>query len=109
MHITDVKVKPVYGDGKLRAYVTVEIDKCFVVRDLKVIQGPGGYFIAMPAKKLKDGSFRDLCHPVNKGTRQMLESAVMDEYFRIAAEASHRHEAHRTSRPVGHRYSGTEV
>lgn len=103
MHITDVRIKPVSGDPKLKAYVTIEIDKCFVVRDLKVIKGPGGYFIAMPAKKLRDGSFRDLCHPVNKGARQMLESAVMDEFFRAEAEAKHR------PRPAGHLYSGAEV
>lgn len=83
MRITEVKVLPVDGDEKLKAYVTVKLDDCFVIRDMKVIKGTTGYFIAMPAKKMKDGTYRDLVHPLDKPTRQMLEDLVMDEYKKI--------------------------
>ncbi len=83
MRITEVKVLPVDGDEKLKAYVTVKLDDCFVIRDMKVIKGTTGYFIAMPAKKMKDGTYRDLVHPLDKSTRQMLEDLVMDEYKKI--------------------------
>lgn len=82
MRITEVKVLPVDGDEKLKAYVTVKLDDCFVIRDMKVIKGTTGYFIAMPAKKMKDGTYRDLVHPLDKSTRQMLEDLVMTEYKR---------------------------
>lgn len=83
MRITEVKVLPVDGDEKLKAYVTVKLDDCFVIRDMKVIKGTSGYFIAMPAKKMKDGTYRDLVHPLDKSTRQQLEDLVMDEYKRV--------------------------
>ncbi|MBI5236617.1 MAG: septation regulator SpoVG [Deltaproteobacteria bacterium] len=82
MKITEVKVLPVDGDEKLKAYVTVKLDDCFVIRDMKVIKGTTGYFIAMPAKKMKDGTYRDLVHPLDKSTRQTLEDLVMTEYKR---------------------------
>lgn len=82
MKVTEVKVLPVDGDEKLKAYVTVKLDDCLVIRDMKVIKGTSGYFIAMPAKKMKDGTYRDLVHPLDKSTRQMLEDVVMDEYMR---------------------------
>lgn len=80
MEITDVRVFPVEDDEKLKAYVTITIDKCFVVRDLKIIQGKDGLFIAMPSKKRKDGTFRDIAHPVNNETRDLVESKVLKEY-----------------------------
>ena len=83
MRITEIKVLPVDGDEKLKAYVTIKPDDCFVVRDMKVIKGNTGYFIAMPAKKMKDGTYRDLVHPLDKPTRQMLEEKVMDEYNKV--------------------------
>jgi len=83
MRITEIKVLPVDGDEKLKAYVTIKLDDCFVVRDMKVIKGNTGYFIAMPAKKMKDGTYRDLVHPLDKPTRQMLEEKVMDEYNKV--------------------------
>ncbi len=86
MRITEIKVLPVDGDEKLKAYVTIKLDDCFVVRDIKVIKGVGGYFIAMPAKKMKDGTYRDLVHPLDKSTRQMLEEQVMSEYRRVQSE-----------------------
>ena len=68
MNITDVRVFPVDED-KLKAYVTITLDNCFVIRDLKVIHGASGLFIAMPAKRRKDGTYKDIAHPLNADTR----------------------------------------
>ncbi len=87
MRITEIKVLTVNGDEKLKAYVTIKLDDCFVVRDLKVIKGASGFFVAMPAKRMKDGSYRDLVHPLDKPTRQMLEKEVMVEYERTQSAA----------------------
>ncbi len=81
MDITDIRVFPVDED-KLKAYVTVTFDACFVVRDLKVIQGTDGLFIAMPSKRRKDGTFKDIAHPLNAQTRSWLERLVLAEYDR---------------------------
>jgi stage V sporulation protein G len=79
MEVTEVKIFPVRED-RLRAYVTITFDHCFVVRDLKVINGNNGLFVAMPSKKRKDGTYRDTAHPLNNQTRQMIESKVLEEY-----------------------------
>jgi stage V sporulation protein G len=81
MEITDIKVFPVQEE-KLRAYVTITLDHCFVVRDLKVIHGSTGLFIAMPAKRRKDGTFKDIAHPLNAETRAWMEREVLEEYDR---------------------------
>jgi stage V sporulation protein G len=81
MDVTEVKVFPVSED-KLKAYVTITLDNSFVVRDLKIIQGKTGFFVAMPSKKRKDGTYRDMAHPLNQETRQMIEDRVMAEYER---------------------------
>ncbi|MBL9038659.1 MAG: septation regulator SpoVG [Archangium sp.] len=85
MEITDVKVFPVEED-KLRAYVTITLDHCFVVRDLKVILGSGGLFVAMPAKKRKDGSYKDIAHPLNADMRERMEQRVLAEYEKIVPQ-----------------------
>ncbi|MCE3009041.1 MAG: septation regulator SpoVG [Proteobacteria bacterium] len=79
MKITEVKIFPVNED-RLKAYVSITIDDAFVVRDLKVIQGNTGLFVAMPSKKRKDGQFRDIAHPLNQETRDMIENAVFDAF-----------------------------
>ena len=79
MEITEVKVFPVNED-KLKAYVTVIFDACFVVRDLKIINGNTGLFVAMPSKKRKDGTFRDIAHPLNSEMRSTLEKKVLAVY-----------------------------
>ncbi len=79
MDVTEVRVFPVQED-RLKAYVTVTFDDCFVVRDLKVISGNNGLFVAMPSKKRKDGTYRDTAHPLNNQTREMIESKVLEEY-----------------------------
>src|SRR5204862_6732885 len=83
MEITDVKVFPVDED-KLRAYVTITLDGCFAVRDLKVINGTTGLFVAMPAKKRKDGTYKDIAHPLNAEMREKLERIVLAEYEKAA-------------------------
>jgi len=79
MEITEVRVFPV-NEEKLKAYATITFDRCFVVRDLKVIQGNNGMFVAMPSKKRKDGTFKDTAHPLNTETREMIEAKVLAEY-----------------------------
>ncbi|WNG35655.1 septation regulator SpoVG [Archangium minus] len=81
MNITDVKVYPVDED-KLKAYVTITLDHCFVIRDLKVIHGASGLFIAMPAKRRKDGTYKDIAHPLNADTRNQMERTILLEYER---------------------------
>src|SRR6478672_6509767 len=84
MDITDVRVFPVEED-KLKAYVTITLDHCFVIRDLKVINGTSGLFIAMPAKRRKDGSYKDIAHPLNADTRDRMEKTILGEYERHVA------------------------
>jgi stage V sporulation protein G len=79
MDITEVKVFPVNED-RLKAYVTITLDNCFVVRDLKIINGNNGLFVAMPSKKRKDGQFKDIAHPLNNETREMIENKIFEAY-----------------------------
>jgi stage V sporulation protein G len=79
MEVTEVKIFPVQED-RLKAYATITFDDCFVFRDLKVISGNNGLFVAMPSRKRKDGTYRDIAHPLNNQTRQMIESKVLAEY-----------------------------
>lgn len=79
MEITEIKIFPV-NEEKLKAYVTIILDNCFVVRDLKVINGNTGLFVAMPSKKRKDGVFKDIAHPLNNETREMMEDKILDAY-----------------------------
>lgn len=79
MEITDVRVFPV-DEEKLKAFVSIIIDGCFVVSDIKIISGASGLFISMPSKKRKDGSFRDIAHPLNSETRRAIEEKVLACY-----------------------------
>lgn len=79
MEITEIKIFPV-NEEKLKAYVTIILDNCFVVRDLKVIHGNTGLFVAMPSKKRKDGAFKDIAHPLNNETREMMENKILAAY-----------------------------
>ena len=79
MQITEVNVFPV-NEYRLKAYVSITIDNAFVVRDLKIINGNNGLFVAMPSKKRKDGQFRDIAHPLNQETREEIEKAVFEAY-----------------------------
>jgi stage V sporulation protein G len=79
MEITDVKIIPV-DDEKLKAFVSIVFDGDFVVTDIKVIHGPKGLFVSMPSKKRKDGTFKDIAHPLNNRMRQYLEEKVLSVY-----------------------------
>ncbi|RME14395.1 MAG: septation regulator SpoVG [Bdellovibrio sp.] len=79
MKVTEVNVFPVNED-RLKAYVSITIDDCFVIRDLKIIRGNNGLFVAMPSKKRKDGQFRDIAHPLNQETRDHIEKVVFEAY-----------------------------
>jgi stage V sporulation protein G len=88
MLITEVKVVPVQ-DKKLKAYVTVVIDNCFVVRDLKVVEGTEGLFVSMPSKRQKNGAFKDIAHPINQQTRAKFEETILLAYQNeVGADAS---------------------
>lgn len=79
MNITEVKIFLVNED-RLKAYVSITIDNCFVIRDLKIIQGHSGLFVAMPSKKRKDGQFRDIAHPLNQETRNTIEDKIFEAF-----------------------------
>ena len=80
MKITDVRLKKVDGHNRLKAIASVTIDDCFVIHELRIIEGDNGLFIAMPSRKLPEGEFKDIAHPINAQTREQLEKAIIDEY-----------------------------
>ncbi|MBQ3932436.1 MAG: septation regulator SpoVG [Lachnospiraceae bacterium] len=80
MEITDVRVRKVAKDGKMKAVVSITFDNEFVVHDIKVIEGEKGLFIAMPSRKAADGEYRDIAHPINQETRAKLQQLILDKY-----------------------------
>lgn len=80
MQITDVRVRKMAKEGKMRAIVSITIDDEFVVHDIKVIEGDKGLFIAMPSKKATDGEYRDIAHPINSSTRERIQSMILSSY-----------------------------
>lgn len=80
MQITDVRVRKVAKEGKLKAVVSITMDEEFVVHDIKVIEGEKGLFIAMPSKKTADGEYRDIAHPINSETRERIQSVILERY-----------------------------
>jgi stage V sporulation protein G len=80
MQITDIRVRNVAKEGKMRAVVSVTIDNSFVVHDIKVIEGDKGLFIAMPSRKTADGEYRDIAHPINSETRENLQTLILEAY-----------------------------
>jgi stage V sporulation protein G len=85
MEITEVKVFPIQEE-KLKAFVSIVFDQCFMVNDIKIIQGREGLFISMPSRKKKNGEFKDVAHPLNNETRRMIEERVLGEYHRVLGE-----------------------
>lgn len=85
MEITEVKVFPIQEE-KLKAFVSIVFDHCFMVNDIKIIQGRDGLFISMPSRKKKNGEFKDVAHPLNNETRRMIEDKVLAEYDRVLTE-----------------------
>lgn len=86
MNITDVRVRKISSDGKMKAVVSVTLDNEFVVHDIKVIDGDKGLFIAMPSRKATDGEYRDIAHPINSETRERFQKIVLDAYNEALAE-----------------------
>ena len=89
MEITEVKVFPI-NEEKLKAFVSIVFDQCFMVNDIKIIQGRDGLFISMPSRKKKNGEFKDVAHPLNNETRRMIETLVLAEYERVLGERGER-------------------
>jgi len=83
MQITDVRVRKIANEGKMKAIVSVTFDNEFVVHDIKVIDGQNGLFIAMPSRKTPDGEFKDIAHPINTETREKIQAAILDEYEKV--------------------------
>ena len=86
MQITDVRIRKVNDEGKMRAVVSVTFDDEFVVHDIKIIEGQNGLFIAMPSRKMGEGDFRDIAHPLTSETRNRIKTAIFDEYQKVLVE-----------------------
>ena len=80
MEITDIRVRKVAGEGKLKAYVTITFDNCFVVHNVKIIEGKTGIFIAMPSRKTRAGDYKDVAHPITPEFRSEMQNAILDKY-----------------------------
>jgi len=83
LDITEVRVRKVNGDGKLKAFASITIDNAFVVHDLKVIEGKKGYFVAMPSRKTTSGDYKDTAHPIATETRELIQNAVLLEFDKV--------------------------
>jgi stage V sporulation protein G len=86
MQITDVRIRKIASEGKMKAIVSITLDNEFVVHDIKVIEGQNGNFIAMPSRKTPDGEFKDIAHPINTETREKMQKAILDEYEKVKNE-----------------------
>ncbi len=80
MQITDVRIRKINTEGKMKAIVSVTFDDQFVVHDIKIIEGQNGLFIAMPSRKTPEGEFKDIAHPINSETRSLIQTAILNEY-----------------------------
>ena len=85
MQITDVRVRKVTKEGKMKAVVSITIDNEFVVHDIKVIDGDKGLFIAMPSRRAADGEYRDIAHPINSDTRARIQAMILEKYNQVLA------------------------
>ncbi len=86
MQITDVRVRRIEREGRMKAIVSITLDNEFVVHDIKVIDGEKGLFIAMPSRRSTDGEYRDIAHPINSETRDMIQNMVLEKYQATASE-----------------------
>ena len=87
MNITDVRVRKIRKEGKMKAVVSITIDEEFVVHDIKVIEGEKGLFIAMPSRRSSDGEYRDVAHPINTSTRERLQAVILEAYEKAEESA----------------------
>lgn len=85
MRITDVRIRKVAKEGKMKAVVSITLDDEFVVHDIKVIEGDKGLFIAMPSRRAADGEYRDIAHPINSATRDRIQQVILEEYEKAAS------------------------
>lgn len=88
MEITDIRIRKIASDGKMRAVVSITLDNAFVVHDIKVIEGDKGLFIAMPSKKTADGEYRDIAHPINSVMRDRMQRMILEKYEEMAEEGA---------------------
>lgn len=86
MKITDIRVRKISTEGRMKAVVSVTFDDAFAVHDIKVIEGQDKLFVAMPSRKTPDGEFKDIAHPINAETRELLQKAIIEKYNEAAAE-----------------------
>lgn len=86
MQITDVRVRKITKEGKMKAVVSITLDNEFVIHDIKVIEGDRGLFIAMPSKKTADGEYRDIAHPINSATRESIQRIILESYEKAVPE-----------------------
>ena len=86
MQSTDVRVRKIEKEGKMKAIVSITMDNEFVIHDIKVIEGEKGLFIAMPSRKAADGEYRDIAHPINSATRDMIQSVILSKYEMTAMD-----------------------
>ncbi len=86
MQVTDVRVRKIAKEGKMKAVVSITLDEEFVVHDIKVIEGDKGLFIAMPSRRAGDGEYRDIAHPINSETRERLQRIILERYEEVFAE-----------------------
>ena len=86
MQITDIRIRKVDKEGKMKAVVSITIDDEFVVHNIKVIEGDKGLFIAMPSRKASDGEYRDIAHPINSGTRERIQELILKKYDEVLQE-----------------------
>lgn len=83
MQITDVRIRKITSEGKMKAIVSVTFNNEFVVHDIKIIEGQNGLFIAMPSRRTPDGEFKDIAHPINTATREQLQNSILSEYEKV--------------------------
>ena len=88
MQITDVRIRKITSEGKMKAIVSVTFNNEFVVHDIKIIEGQNGLFIAMPSRRTPDGEFKDTAHPINTATREQLQNSILAEYEKVKNQAS---------------------
>ncbi len=86
MKVTDVRVRKIAKEGKMKAIVSITLDEEFVVHDIKVIEGDRGLFIAMPSRKVSEGEYRDIAHPINSFTREAIQKVILESYEKALSE-----------------------
>ena len=86
MQITDIRMRMVTAEGRMKAIASITLDNEFVVHDIKIIEGDNGFFIAMPSRKSTDGEYRDIAHPINSDMRRRMQEALLEEFRRISKQ-----------------------